>query len=121
MRPETKSRLNGLIRRERIRYAAWLLGCILPFLAFGSFWLEPWETGSSQIGIVISYDGNEAGGYRSANDGLSRAIITLADGSEGVVDVPQPRSLAIGERLIVKEQTSSIFGRRRFIFVNREK
>jgi hypothetical protein len=51
------------------------------------------------------------------NDGIPRAIIKLGDSSEGVVTIPQPRSLAIGEKILVKEETSIFFGRRRFIFL----
>ena len=121
MRPETKYRLNNLVRRERLRYSASLIFCVLGFIAFGSFWLEPWKAGAPQVVSVISYYGNEGSGYREANDGISRAIVKLTDGSEGLVALPQPRSLAVGERIIVKQETSKIFGRRRFIFLGRAK
>ena len=117
MRPETESKLNRLLWRERLRFTSIVLGAVLLFVAIGGFWLEPWDTGEVQMAEVINYAGAESE-YRRATHGRHiKTIVRLADGSEGVVYAPQPRVLFIGERILVREKVSRFLGRRRFDFV----
>lgn len=113
MRTETKSKLTRLIRRERL--GAISLGVVVVLLGLGLYlasFLEPWTSSEVITAEVIGFHG-----VRCRACGSTEALVRLADGREGVVENPQPLTFLIGQRILVRQETSSILGRRRLWFV----
>ena len=117
MRAEIRSKLNRLIWRQRVGYLIAAIVGIALLVVGHSYFLESWDVSEPHVATVVSFEGNMAPAPRAAQGGMAGAIIRLADGSEGLVQAPHPQ-IFVGDQILVRKETSKIFGFRRFRFVD---
>ncbi len=114
MDAEKRAQLTRLLWRDRLKWFLWPGLLLLVFGVFYLTWLaESWTPGRTLNAQFLDLEGSLEPGTGPP----TRIIVKTEEGREGLLAGARHITFRKGRRIVVREETSDIFGRVRYRFV----